>query len=151
MGFESEWWLTYRQAQSMGGHVHKGEKGTPACFWKIVDDPRCPACRRESARHRRECRRRVVLNAFTAFNLEQIEGIEYPKTERAERPPFEAIEAGDAIAKGYASMWRRDRLSLPDRVDVDRLAILDDAVLYTSVEVWLSDTRRGAHEASERN
>jgi antirestriction protein ArdC len=109
MGFDSEWWLTYRQAQSMSGHVCEGEKGTPACFWKIVDDPRCPACRRESARHSRECRRRVILNTFTAFNLEQIDGIEYPKTERSERPPFEAIEAAEAIAKGYVSMWGRER------------------------------------------
>ncbi len=89
MGYESEWWLTYKQAQSMEGHVCKGEKGTPACFWKIVDDPRCPGCQRQSPRHREDCRRRVVLNGFTVFNLEQIDGVEYPRTERVERPPFD--------------------------------------------------------------
>ena len=35
MGYQSEYWLTYKQATDLGGHVSKGEKSTPIVFWKI--------------------------------------------------------------------------------------------------------------------
>ena len=109
MGYESRYWLTFKQAKGMGGHVRKGEKGTPACFWKITDDPQCRACRGEPAKHRKECRRRIVLNGFTVFNLEQIDELEYPQTERVERPPFEAIELAERIARAYVGTWTDER------------------------------------------
>ena len=33
-GYSSPYWLTYRQAQEIGGHVREGEHGFPAVFWK---------------------------------------------------------------------------------------------------------------------
>lgn len=33
-GFASPYWLTYRQAQVLGGHVRKGERATPVVYWK---------------------------------------------------------------------------------------------------------------------
>src|SRR3954462_2781060 len=33
-GYESPWWLTYRQAQQLGGNVRKGEKASIITFWK---------------------------------------------------------------------------------------------------------------------
>jgi antirestriction protein ArdC len=32
-GFTSRYWLTYRQALRLGGHVRKGEKATPVIYW----------------------------------------------------------------------------------------------------------------------
>jgi antirestriction protein ArdC len=32
--YSSPHWLTYRQAQRLGGHVRKGERGTNAIFYK---------------------------------------------------------------------------------------------------------------------
>jgi antirestriction protein ArdC len=34
-GFASPYWLTFCQAQELGGHVRKGESGTPVVFWKF--------------------------------------------------------------------------------------------------------------------
>ncbi len=34
--FTSPYWLTYKQAQELGGNVRKGEKGTQIVFWKIA-------------------------------------------------------------------------------------------------------------------
>ncbi len=31
-GYASPYWLTFRQAQKLGGHVRKGEKATPVIF-----------------------------------------------------------------------------------------------------------------------
>src|SRR5262249_54773982 len=36
-GYTSPYWLTYRQAQEIGGHVRKGEHGTPVVFWKVLE------------------------------------------------------------------------------------------------------------------
>jgi putative DNA primase/helicase len=33
-GYGDTRWMTYRQAQEAGGHVRKGEKGTPIQYWK---------------------------------------------------------------------------------------------------------------------
>ena len=32
--FEQPYWLTYKQAQALGGHVRRGERSTPVVFWK---------------------------------------------------------------------------------------------------------------------
>src|ERR1700746_2241351 len=34
-GYGSQYWLTYRQAQSLGGNVRRGEHGTKIVFWKF--------------------------------------------------------------------------------------------------------------------
>ncbi len=34
-GYGSQYWLTYRQAQTLGGNVRKGEHGTKIVFWKF--------------------------------------------------------------------------------------------------------------------
>jgi antirestriction protein ArdC len=34
-GYASPYWLTFRQAHELGGHVRKGESGTPVVFWKF--------------------------------------------------------------------------------------------------------------------
>ena len=38
--FGSPFWLTFRQAKSLGGHVRRGEKGTPIWFWEVVREGR---------------------------------------------------------------------------------------------------------------
>jgi antirestriction protein ArdC len=35
-GYGSQYWLTYRQAQALGGNVRKGEHGTKIIFWKFL-------------------------------------------------------------------------------------------------------------------
>src|SRR4029077_16008950 len=32
--FESPYWLTFKQAQELKGHVRKGEHATPVVFWR---------------------------------------------------------------------------------------------------------------------
>ncbi len=32
--FASRYWVTYREAQRLGGHVRKGERATPVVYWK---------------------------------------------------------------------------------------------------------------------
>ncbi len=37
MSYSSPYWLTYKQATDLGGHVRKGEKSTQVIFWKMLD------------------------------------------------------------------------------------------------------------------
>lgn len=36
-GYDSPYWLTFKQCQQLGGKVRKGEKSTIVCFWKMTD------------------------------------------------------------------------------------------------------------------
>ena len=69
-GFASPYWLTYNQAQSLGGQVRKGAKSTIAIFYKsytrAVDTPEPGGTEEE---HRR------VLKAYPVFNADQVEGL----------------------------------------------------------------------------
>ena len=63
-------WITYRQAEALGGHVKKGEKGVLVCYWdfsKVVD------------KKTGEIRTVPFCKASWVFNLEQTEGCKFPE------------------------------------------------------------------------
>jgi antirestriction protein ArdC len=37
-GYESPYWLSFKQAQELGGNVKKDEKGTPVVFWNWINE-----------------------------------------------------------------------------------------------------------------
>jgi antirestriction protein ArdC len=97
-GFGSPYWLTFKQAQARGGHVRRGELGTPIVFWRIDQGIEEAAEEDESASERR----RILLRYYTVFNLEQCEGIDVPGAESVEGgAPFDPIPACEAV---YANM-----------------------------------------------
>ncbi|WP_039065526.1 ArdC-like ssDNA-binding domain-containing protein, partial [Shigella boydii] len=63
--FQDERWLTYKQAQELGGQVRKGEHGTTAIFYKTL----------EKEDEDGEIEKIPMLKAFTVFNVEQIDGL----------------------------------------------------------------------------
>jgi antirestriction protein ArdC len=66
LGYMSPYWLTFKQARSLGGYVNKGEKGTPVVFWKTYKkneiDPDTRKVKEAS---------RFVLRYYRVFNIEQ--------------------------------------------------------------------------------
>ena len=93
MGYSSPLWLTYRQAQSRGGHVIKGEKGTPVVFWKIMEKES------EDLPDEEEKTRKIpVLKMYTVFNIQQCEGIEYP-TPSVHETPFDPIAQCEQVVQ----------------------------------------------------
>jgi antirestriction protein ArdC len=85
----SPWWATYRQIETLHGHVRRGEHGTPVVFWKIMD--------KEDQEEQQE-RTFPLLRHYTVFNAEQCQGIErhLPPTKEA---PAEPIAAAEAIVR----------------------------------------------------
>jgi len=67
LGYESPYWLTFQQAQSMGGNVRKGEKGTPVVFWRMMD-----VLAKDEPAGKKQI---PFLRYYTVFNLCQCENI----------------------------------------------------------------------------
>ena len=68
-GFAAPIWMTYRQAVELGGHVRKGEKGSPVVYANSIT-------RSETDDSGVDVERDIhFLKGYTAFNVEQIEGL----------------------------------------------------------------------------
>jgi antirestriction protein ArdC len=74
--FGSPFWMTFRQALELGGHVRKGEESTPVIYYKFLE--------------KRDAARQLVMTAkgkpafrpfirwSNVFNLDQTEGVKAP-------------------------------------------------------------------------
>jgi antirestriction protein ArdC len=89
-GYGSQYWLTYRQAQALGGNVRRGEHGTKIVFWKFNE------YETETKDGGTENRTSAFLRYYTVFNLEQTEGLKALLA----LPPARPIESAEAIIAG---------------------------------------------------
>jgi antirestriction protein ArdC len=92
-GYESPWWVTYRQAQALGGQVKKGERSTVVTFWTEWT-PKDAGSEEEKI---------PVLRYFNVFNAAQCEGLGAKFTDRPDVPMFahDPIEECERIAAEY--------------------------------------------------
>lgn len=89
--FSAPIWMTFRQAMELGGHVRKGEKGSPVVYANAInktdtDDATGAAIERTIP----------FLKAYTVFNVEQIEGLPghfYARAEPAKNPDERVADA----------------------------------------------------------
>lgn len=88
--YEHNQWLTYRQAQGLGGHVSKGEHGTRIVFWKFVE---MKGKRDEDE----ETVRIPLMRGYTVFNVAQCEDVKVPEKGQ----PVEPIAEAEAILDAY--------------------------------------------------
>lgn len=88
---DSPYWLTYRQARQIGGHVKQGERGTPVIFWKWLDKQAKTDAAGETAEERQP-RRYAMARTYTVFNAGQCALPEHWR-ERAEITAPEVAEA----------------------------------------------------------
>ena len=91
--FQHPIFLTFRQAQSLGGHVSKGEQGFPVLFWKLLE------VTEETASDPEEIGKKIPFaRYFTVFNVEQCEGLSLPQPETPVAPiEFDSITEAEAI------------------------------------------------------
>lgn len=69
-GHRSPTWMTYRQAQELGGQVRKGERGSQVVYMGETTKPR-----RDEATGEESERGVRFLKTYTVFNVGQIEGL----------------------------------------------------------------------------
>jgi antirestriction protein ArdC len=86
-------WMTFRQALELGGHVRKGEKGSPVVYANTI------VRTEESESGDDEDRVIPFLKAYTVFNIEQIEGLpaHYYARAAAEPNPDQRVAAAEAF------------------------------------------------------
>jgi antirestriction protein ArdC len=64
-GYQANAWISYKQAEQMGGNVIRGEKATTVVYWNFLD-------KEEDGKHKRI----PFLKWYNVFNLDQCEGID---------------------------------------------------------------------------
>jgi antirestriction protein ArdC len=92
-GYTDPRWLTYNQAQSLGGSVLRGEKGTPVVFWKMT------VKHADNADGETVESRSAMLRFYTVFNVAQTEGCKLADLPPAPPAP-DPIDAAEAIVAG---------------------------------------------------
>jgi len=105
-GFGSQRWITYRQAQDLGGYVRKGERGTTVFYAdrftpKSNDGVQLPL-------EGEEQRQVAFLKRFTVFNLEQCEGVSRPIAAEPSQalPERELIPQAEALIAATGADFR---------------------------------------------
>jgi len=76
-GYGSQRWITYKQAQDLGGYVRKGERGTTV-FYADRFTPRDSDSAQLPLGEGEEQRQIVFLKRFTVFNIEQCDDLSRP-------------------------------------------------------------------------
>jgi len=86
MGYASPYWLTFKQALALGGHVKQGQKGCPVIFWRWMEVENKETGKIEQI---------PLMRYFTVFNLTQCEGIPIPAAAEPakEHSPIQEAEA----------------------------------------------------------
>jgi len=69
-GFTAPTWMTYRQATELGGHVRKGEKGSPVVYANSITRSQTDPATGDDIAHEIH-----FLKGYTVFNVEQIDGL----------------------------------------------------------------------------
>lgn len=82
-GYKNPAWATYKQWDSLGGQVRKGEKATKIIFWSQA----------QSVNPEGESKAYAFAKAYSVFNLEQVEGIEITESDEPVISQNEKIES----------------------------------------------------------
>lgn len=128
------YWLTYKQAQELGGNVRKGEKGTPVVFVGTAKEAK--DANDENSKESSY----TFLKYYTVFNTDQCDGLgdHVPTVDTLERTPHERIAAAETIVAGYADKpaittanqaWYRPST---DTVGIPSLDLFNDPQAYYS-------------------
>jgi antirestriction protein ArdC len=126
LGYVSRHWVTYRQAQTLGGSVKKGQHGSKVVFWKF-DEYR----KENKETGETENRKSILLRYYTVFNLEQCEGIKSPEPLRIIHP----IEQCESIVN-----------SMPNRPGFEQ----DSRAFYRPSTDTVGMPSRSAFDSAER-
>lgn len=125
-GYGSRYWLTFNQANKLGGHIRKGEKSSIVTFWNIGDEKTVRDS--DGIEH---TSKPFLLRYYRVFNIEQSEGIADKLGLGKATPRVPSIEQCEAIVKNMPNppafqqdgrAWYRpssDTVGIPARTAFD--------------------------------
>ena len=94
-GYGSRYWLTFNQANKLGGHIRKGEHSSIVTFWNIGEEK---TIRNSDGVERKS--KPILLRYYNVFNVEQTEGIADKLGLGNSAPRVPSIEQCEAIVTG---------------------------------------------------
>jgi antirestriction protein ArdC len=103
-GCGSRYWLTFNQANKLGGHIRKGEKSSIVTFWNVGEEK---TVRDVDGRERKS--RPFLLRYYRVFNIEQTEGIADKLGLGNAAPRVASIERCEAIVSGMPNAPRMEQ------------------------------------------
>jgi antirestriction protein ArdC len=131
--FASPFWLSFKQVQSIGTMVRKGEHAFPVVFWKLCD------VEGDGMEREEKQKRAPLLRYYKVFNIEQCENVEpslLPKLQTGTSQPLEQCDRLVAqmpkrpdIVHGGA---RATYCPLQDRVTMPNVVLFDSPEFYYS-------------------
>lgn len=158
MPYSSPYWLTYKQATDLGGHVRKGEKSTPVIFWKMLDKLN------QDQDDEKATGKIPMLKHYNLFSAEQCENIPIPPDPEETFNPFTAIEKCEQIIAGYKNppiiqyggnraFYRpsEDRVQMPHKHTFERSADFYQVLLHELSHSTGANHRLARKEVMERN
>ena len=92
-GYADPRWMTYKQAQQLGGQVRKGEKSTEIIFWKPMKGKE-----KDDGTKSKDW---VMMRTYRVFNAEQVDGLP-EKDAPVEFTHDQACEAAEALIDRWA-------------------------------------------------
>lgn len=95
--YASPYWLTYKQANDLGGHVMAGEKSNLVVFWKQLN------IKEKGNGESEEITEKTIpmLRYYRVFNVEQCEGLDEKKVPQIEvNQDFQPLEVCEEIIQG---------------------------------------------------
>jgi antirestriction protein ArdC len=95
-GYQAPFYLTYKQAQQLGGTIKKGELGTKIVYWATIELKRDADSKDEIVADEVK-QTRLVPKAHTVFNIAQTEGIEFPTITPSIKSPLQQIAACEQV------------------------------------------------------
>jgi antirestriction protein ArdC len=102
--YSSQYWLTYKQVEQLGGNVKKGEKATMIVFWKMNTYTKTNVATNEE-----ETKNVPLLRYYNVFNVEQCENITIKEDiEPIEYTDNQRIEIAEKLCYDYQ---RREDIS----------------------------------------
>jgi antirestriction protein ArdC len=133
-GYACPLWLTFRQAQELGGNVRKGEHGELVVYANRI-------MRTETDEKGEEIEREIpFLKGYTVFNAEQCEGLPAQYSARVEPPtltPMQRIERADRFIAATGAVVRHGGTRAyyaegPDYVQMPPFETFRDAESYAA-------------------
>jgi antirestriction protein ArdC len=140
-GYTSRTWMTYRQAQALGGQVREGERSQFAIFFKSYTKTIESAVTGDSADEMRR-----VLRSYAVFNVDQISGL----PPHFHPSPVSAVPPADTLperAQRFIDALPATVTIRGDRAFYDRIAdtiTMPPVEQFTTRAYWASTL---AHEA----
>lgn len=118
-GHKSPYYLTFKQAEEMGGKIRKGAKSLPVFYYNIsyfLDKKRITEeqYREMTVAQQAKVITVPIIQYYSVFNSEDITGIKFPELPSREERTFNPIDSADAVID---AMPKRPRLEHSDKTE----------------------------------